>query len=54
MLLDLLSHLSQEDRARIENLDNEILTLQENCQNTEDTLKLSKLYAERSKIIAGG
>jgi len=52
-LSGLLNHLSDDDRQKIDRLDDEIYELQGKCASYEDTLKLSDLYRRREKIIKG-
>lgn len=54
MLIDLLSHLSEQEKKQVEQLDNEIYELQGNCTSGEDVELLNHLYAKRSKIIKEG
>jgi len=53
-MIDLLSHLSQEDRVRVEEIDEEIYKLQGKLFTVEDEIELNKLYIKRDKIVKGG
>lgn len=50
-LIDMLRHLSPEEKKELEKVDNKIHKLQGKLRTYEDTLKLAELYEERKRII---
>ena len=49
----LLHHLSDENKQKVDKLDDKIYELQGKCTSYDDTLRLSDLYRKREKIIKG-
>lgn len=52
-LSESLHHLSDEDKQKVDKLDEKIYELQGKCTSYADTLKLSELYRKREEIIKG-